>query len=77
MACIQERTPENCSVPATERCDSHRDLFPTSMTELIIVEFRRMNPSLSVVTPEFTSERARKGKGKFRCAATYRQNTCL
>jgi len=42
------------------RCES----FASAMTELIIVELRRMHPSLSVVTPEFTTERARKGKAK-------------
>jgi DNA-binding winged helix-turn-helix (wHTH) protein/tetratricopeptide (TPR) repeat protein len=42
------------------RCDS----FASAMSELITVELRRMHPSLSVVTPEFTTERARKGKGK-------------
>ena len=44
--------------------DSHCDSFAASMTELIIVELRRINPSLAVVTPEFTTERTRKGKGK-------------
>lgn len=44
----------------------HCESFASAMTELIIVELRRMHPSLSVVTPEFTTERVgkRKSKGK-------------
>ncbi len=44
--------------------DMHCESFASAMTELIIVELRRMSPSISVVTPEFTTELARKGKGK-------------
>jgi len=44
--------------------DLHFDMFASAMTELIIVELRRAHPSLSVVTPEFTTERAKNGKGK-------------
>ena len=50
--------------PLEPMIDSQGESFASSMTELIIVELRRMNPSLSVVTPEFTTERARKAKGK-------------
>jgi DNA-binding winged helix-turn-helix (wHTH) protein/tetratricopeptide (TPR) repeat protein len=38
--------------------------FASAMTQLIIVELRRTHPSLSVVAPEFMTERVRKGKGK-------------
>jgi serine/threonine-protein kinase len=42
--------------------------FAGAMTELIIVELRRMNPSLSVVSPEFMAESPRKRKGKSKLA---------
>jgi DNA-binding winged helix-turn-helix (wHTH) protein/tetratricopeptide (TPR) repeat protein len=38
------------------------DSFAASMTELIIVALRHAHPQLSVITPEFTTERARRGK---------------
>ncbi len=44
--------------------DSHCDSFAADMTELVIIEIKRMHPSLSIVAPEFTTERMRKGKGK-------------
>jgi DNA-binding winged helix-turn-helix (wHTH) protein/tetratricopeptide (TPR) repeat protein len=45
-------------------CDS----FASAMTQLVIVEIRRMHPSLSVVAPEFMTEPSRKKKGKLaRC----------
>jgi DNA-binding winged helix-turn-helix (wHTH) protein/tetratricopeptide (TPR) repeat protein len=44
--------------------DLHCDSFASGMTELIIVELRRLHPSLSVVTPEFTTGRTSKGKAK-------------
>lgn len=39
------------------------DSFAPSMTEVLITQLRRMNPPFVVVTPEFTTERAHKGKG--------------
>ena len=48
--------------------DLHYGMFASAMTELIIVEIRRAHPSLSIVTPEFTSERAGRGKGKSKLA---------
>lgn len=35
----------------------------SSMTELLIIQLRRLNSQLFVITPEFTTERAHKGKG--------------
>ncbi len=34
-----------------------------TMTEVLITQLRRMNPPFVIVTPEFTTERAHKGKG--------------
>lgn len=56
--------PRIAVFPLQSAANAHRESFASSMTELIIVELRRMKSSLSVVTPEFTSERARKGRGK-------------
>ena len=64
MVVSRTEHPRVAVFPLEPMIDSQGESFASSMTELIIVELRRMNPSLSVVTPEFTTERARKAKGK-------------
>jgi DNA-binding winged helix-turn-helix (wHTH) protein/tetratricopeptide (TPR) repeat protein len=59
----QER-PRVAVFPLENTGDLNCDSFASAMTQLITVELRHMQPSLSVVTPEFTTERASKGKGK-------------
>jgi DNA-binding winged helix-turn-helix (wHTH) protein len=56
--------PRIAVFPFESTVDSHCEAFARAMTELIIVELRRMNPSLSIVTPEFTTEQAPRRKGK-------------
>jgi DNA-binding winged helix-turn-helix (wHTH) protein/tetratricopeptide (TPR) repeat protein len=58
------KSPRIAVFPFESPVDSHCDSFARAMTELIIVELRRMHPSLSIVTPEFMTERAHKGKGQ-------------
>jgi DNA-binding winged helix-turn-helix (wHTH) protein/tetratricopeptide (TPR) repeat protein len=64
MVVSRKEHPRVAVFPLKTVVDSHCDSFAASITELIIVELRRINPSLALVTPEFTTERTRKGKGK-------------
>ena len=41
---------------------THSEAFACAITELLIIQFRRPNSPLFVITPEFTTERAHKGK---------------
>ncbi len=38
------------------------DSLAASITELLTIQLRRMNPPFAIITPEFTAERAHKGK---------------
>jgi DNA-binding winged helix-turn-helix (wHTH) protein/tetratricopeptide (TPR) repeat protein len=54
--------PRVAVFPLRSELGKDGDSFASSMTELIIVALRRTHPALAVVTPEFTTERARRGK---------------
>lgn len=54
--------PRVAVFPLRAPSDSHCTSFAVAMTELIIVELRRLQPSLCVLTPEYPTEHARKGK---------------
>ena len=42
---------------------SESSTFAPGLTELLIIQLRQLNPPFIVVTPEFTTERAHKGRG--------------
>ncbi|MBZ5679615.1 MAG: winged helix-turn-helix domain-containing protein [Acidobacteriia bacterium] len=54
--------PRVALFPLKSFMGAQSDSLAASITELLIIQLRRMNPPFAIVTPEFTTERAHKGK---------------
>jgi TolB-like protein len=54
--------PRLAIFPLKQLMGSEPTCFCSTLTEVLIIQLRRLNPPFAVVTPEFTTERAPKGK---------------
>ena len=62
MASDGRDRPRLAVFPLKTFSGSESDSLAPSMTEQLIIQMRRMNPAFVVITPEFTTERAHKGR---------------